>query len=58
MRALSETGRAIDLVTLDAELAPPRQAGGGGRGAQYLIGLAQRRALGQSNVRAYIQHRR
>ena len=53
MRALSETGRAIDLVTLDAELSRRGKLEAVG-GAQYLIGLASA-VPSASNVRAYIK---
>ena len=53
MRALSEAGRAIDLVTLDAELDRRGKLEAVG-GAQYLIGLA-RAVPSATNVRAYIR---
>ena len=53
MRTLSESGRAIDLVTLDAELARRGKLEAVG-GAQYLIELA-RAVPSASNVRAYIR---
>ena len=48
MRALSEAGRAIDLVTLDAELDRRGKLEAVG-GAQYLIGLA-RAEIGRAHV--------
>ena len=53
MRALSETGRAIDLVTLDAELSRRGKLEAVG-GAQYLIELVNA-VPSASNVRAYIR---
>ena len=53
MRALSETGRALDLVTLDAELSSRGKLEAVG-GAQYLIELVNA-VPSASNVRAYIR---
>ena len=53
MRALSESGRAIDLVTLDAELTRRGKLEAVG-GAQYLIELT-RAVPSASNVQAYIR---
>lgn len=53
MRTLSESGRAIDLVTLDAELARRGKLESVG-GAQYLIELA-RAVPSASNIQAYIR---